>query len=718
MHIAESPTPTRSRRVRKIAAGAAAILVATLGGSVAVATAPAGAAVTVPITFSVAGAYTYTVPTGVTSVHIHAVGGTGDNRGTAYTTAAGRGADVVADLAVTGNQTLYVNVGGNGNYQVGGANGGGNGGAAGENSGDAGGGASDVRTNQSDLTSRVVVAAGGSGAGYVGSGGDAEKAGTTRIGNGTPAQPGTQDAGGAAGLDPTNGNGSPGSFAQGGDGVVRNLYGTGGGGGGWYGGGSGGGYAGGAGGSNHFGAGTSNTSATIDTTKVPTVTISYQLTDTTAPVITPSVNPTTPDGSDGWYQGSPTVHFTVTDPESAVTKSGCDDATVSTDTTADGTTFTCSASSAGGTATPVSVTIKRDATAPTASFDATGFTNGASYGASTLPNAPTCTAADAGSGSDGCVVTGYSTALGDHILTATAKDEAGNTGTATLSYTIVDSTPPVITPAVTPGSPDGLNGWYKSSPSVSWKVSDPESGVSSKSPACDAVTTVSADTTGDVFTCSAPSAGARDSESVTIKRDAAAPAITFGGTGVADNGSYVWGSTPAAPTCSAMDALSGISINSDGSTCTITGDYSTAVGTHVLTANATDLAGNAGTATLTYTVTRWSASVFQPVDLNGVYNTVKGGSTVPVKFTVKAGAMPITDPATVGTFTASKFTCNTSAPTDGIETTTTGATSLRYDDTAGQFIYNWQTPKTPGSCYRLTLTTADGTKTQALFQLK
>lgn len=108
---------------------------------------------------------------------------------------------------------------------------------------------------------------------------------------------------------------------------------------------------------------------------------------------------------------------------------------------------------------------------------------------------------------------------------------------------------------------------------------------------------------------------------------------------------------------------------------------------------------------------------YQPVDMGGVYNTVKGGATVPVKFTLYAGTTQVTDPAKVA-FSATKASCSTGAATDAVETTTTGATSLRYDTTAGQFVYSWQTPKTAGSCYQLTMTSADGSTTNALFQLK
>lgn len=81
--------------------------------------------------------------------------------------------------------------------------------------------------------------------------------------------------------------------------------------------------------------------------------------DTTPPVISSFVSGTV--GSDGWYTSDVTVTWTVTDPESPVTTSGCGPQTVTSDT--NGVTFTCAATSAGGSAS-ASATIKRDTTAP------------------------------------------------------------------------------------------------------------------------------------------------------------------------------------------------------------------------------------------------------------------------------------------------------------------------------------------------------------------
>jgi hypothetical protein len=138
-----------------------------------------------------------------------------------------------------------------------------------------------------------------------------------------------------------------------------------------------------------------------------------------------------------------------------------------------------------------------------------------------------------------------------------------------------------------------------------------------------------------------------------------------------------------------------------------------------MTATATDNAGRTATLTRSYTVLAWTlGGFFSPVDMNGVYNTVKGGSTVPLKFEVFAGSTELTDTSAIKSFVQTKVNCDGTAPMDEIEVVTTGGTSLRYDATAGQFIQNWQTPKAAGSCYRVSMTTQDGTSLIAFFRLK
>ena len=161
--------------------------------------------------------------------------------------------------------------------------------------------------------------------------------------------------------------------------------------------------------------------------------------------------------------------------------------------------------------------------------------------------------------------------------------------------------------------------------------------------------------------------------------------------------------------------LGGSGLNADG--CVVSG-YSNLVGTHKLKATATDKVGNTASKEITYTVKSWTtAGFYQPVDMNGVYNTVKGGSTVPLKFELFAGS-ELTDTSAIKSLQSQKITCSGTALEDAIEAVATGGTSLRYDSTGGQFIYNWKTPKKPGDCYRVTVTAEGGATISADFNLK
>jgi hypothetical protein len=124
-----------------------------------------------------------------------------------------------------------------------------------------------------------------------------------------------------------------------------------------------------------------------------------------------------------------------------------------------------------------------------------------------------------------------------------------------------------------------------------------------------------------------------------------------------------------------------------------------------------------------YTYVSWRVSLtlkgfYQPVDMNGVFNIVKNGSTVPLKFEIFSGSTELTDIAYIKSLTYAQTSCDTNATTDDIETTVSGGTSLRYDTAAGQFVYNWKTPNTAGRCYRVTMTTIDNSTLMAYFKLK
>jgi hypothetical protein len=91
----------------------------------------------------------------------------------------------------------------------------------------------------------------------------------------------------------------------------------------------------------------------------------------------------------------------------------------------------------------------------------------------------------------------------------------------------------------------------------------------------------------------------------------------------------------------------------------------------------------------------------RPVDMGGVLNTAKAGSTIPLKFSATSGGEPISDPSSV-TFSVTGVECGSvSTVTDAVEFTTTGSTTLRFDAASGQFIQNWKLPSTKNRCYRV-----------------
>lgn len=186
----------------------------------------------------------FTVPAGVTSIEVMAFGSQG---GAFAGIPGGQGGEVDATMPVVSGQVLWIYVGGNvsltGGAPAGGFNGGGVAFAG------LGGGASDVRTRFNDVSSRLIVAPGGGGAGDAGPVGGG---GAVSGGNGAGANPGigaTLSGPGAGGLNAGNG-----ALGIGGQGSLTNSANGGGGGGGYYGGGGGGDSSGGGGGSSFIDA--------------------------------------------------------------------------------------------------------------------------------------------------------------------------------------------------------------------------------------------------------------------------------------------------------------------------------------------------------------------------------------------------------------------------------------------------------------------------------
>ena len=222
----------------------------------------------------------------------------------------------------------------------------------------------------------------------------------------------------------------------------------------------------------------------------------------------------------------------------------------------------------------------------------------------------------------------------------------------------------------------------------------------------------------------------------------AAPVVSWltSATTVTDAATYAYGAVPAAPTCTALVA-------DVAATCTVDG-YLPTVGSHTLTPMVGDgVAAVAATPTISYTVTpTWTLKGFyKPVKENGVWNTRKGGSTVPFKFKIyEANGVKTKDKTDIASFVAAPILCVGQTTATGTKTidllsVTRKGFTLRYRD--GAFHQNWKTAKVKAtrvtvsakvkghakaktkkvivpSCYQVTMTAVDGQSLTALFKLK
>jgi hypothetical protein len=428
--------------------------------------------------------------------------------------------------------------------------------------------------------------------------------------------------------------------------------------------------------------------------------------DMTAPSITASRSPVA--NANGWNNSNVTVSYSCNDGLSGIAACPADDVL-----SANGMNQSASGTAtdkAGNTASDGVAGINIDKTAPTITASRSPAANANGWNNSAVTVHYTC--------SD--VLSGIASCPSDDVLSGqgagqsasgTATDLAGNSDAASVNNINIDTTNPTATGNASPG-PNG-NGWNKTDVTVNFTGNDGLSGIDF----CDDSVTFTSEGTHSASGKCTDKAGNESAASaaVTVKIDKTNPNVSLSG-GPAAGGTYFFGSVPAAPTCNASDALSGI----DGS-CSVSG-YSTALGSHTVTASANDKAGNSNSDERTYTVNPWTLRGFYaPVDMgSSVVNTVKAGSTVPLKFEIFAGSNELTDTANVQSLGAKLVACGTFSgdSIDEIELTATGGTALRYDTTAGQYIYNWKTPTGAAKCYIVTMTTDDGSKLSAQFKTK
>jgi hypothetical protein len=311
-------------------------------------------------------------------------------------------------------------------------------------------------------------------------------------------------------------------------------------------------------------------------------------TDSTPPLIQPAVTGTL--GSNGWYRSDVQVAWTVTDAESTVSATtGCDATSVTSDTA--GQTFTCSATSSGGTASQ-SVTVQRDTVPPTASAVATPLpnANGWNHGDVSVQ----FSGSDATSGIASCTSPALLAADGTNQSAAgTCVDGAGNVSApVTASGINIDRTPPDVSASRTP-APNGV-GWNSSAVSVSFTATDTLSGVDADG--CSAPVTVSGDGAGQTASGSCADRAGNAATAIVndINVDTAAPVAS--GTRTPPPNEYGWNNTAVTVSFAGTDGISGSGLAG----CTPDVVLSANAANQSASGSCTDRAGNvSATATVT-----------------------------------------------------------------------------------------------------------------------
>ena len=174
-----------------------------------------------------------------------------------------------------------------------------------------------------------------------------------------------------------------------------------------------------------------------------------------------------------------------------------------------------------------------------------------------------------------------------------------------------DYTAPVVAPTVT--GTLGNNGWYRSNVAVSWTVTDPESPITSRV-GCDP-STLSVDSGGTAFACTATSAGGQGSGSTTVKRDATPPTISCGAPPTFELGQI------ATVSAVVTDSLSG-----PPSAPISRGVPTSVVGTNSIVLTAVDRAGNSSSQSCGYTVVAPKCQGMTPTMLGTAGNDVLTGT--------------------------------------------------------------------------------------------
>jgi hypothetical protein len=302
----------------------------------------------------------------------------------------------------------------------------------------------------------------------------------------------------------------------------------------------------------------------------------------------------------------------------------------------------------------------------------------------------------------------------------TALDKADNSATTTVSGIKIDRTAPTVT-ATANKIPIDVAGtdWYKDGVTFGWSASDGSGGSGIATGPTPAASTFAA--TGTGFAASSQATDRADNTGTGhvsgINVDASAPTAQFSG---CPTSPLILGSAAPTITWAATDHGSGLASANSGSVHLTT----STVGSKTASSPAPqDNVGHVGAAAVcTYSVVYQWHGFFQPVDNNGVFNAVKAGQGIPLKFDLDGNQG--LDVLASGYPKSTVVSCSGVTSEDALEEiATAGSSGLHYDGTVnspvGQYIYVWKSDKSwAGRCRRLDLKLVDGTTHSANFSFK
>lgn len=462
--------------------------------------------------------------------------------------------------------------------------------------------------------------------------------------------------------------------------------------------------------------------------------------DKTNPVISPdsdSDSCSTP-GDNGWCRGEQTAGFSASDATSGLVDQ--DSPYAFTESTSDnGHAVKISSGTlkdnAGNEATAIDAgPFKIDSVDPTIDGSASPAANSDGWNRTDVKVEFACGDTN-GSGVASCGPDKTLTEEGrGQSVAGQAKDEAGNTASDSVSSINIDKTGPSVptasfdkSKAYTDG--DGTD-WFKDSVTVSYggsadpDLDDARDGIADKSGS--GVKGYSANdslSSSGTLAYSGKATDRADNDSSaasgSVKVDADRPTVSL-----TCPSSVKVGTTQSAG-WTAQDGQSGLATAPSGSVSLDTSSIGPKTAT-VAAGTAKDNVGHdSALASCQYNVVYDFRGFFQPVDMGGVFNRVKAGSSIPVKFSVdgtpgngSSGVGSEASPVASGYPTSGVLTCNSTAVTDAIEeTVAAGSSSLKYDPIADQWVYVWKTSSTwGGTCRQLVVKLADGTTQRANFQ--